>query len=47
MNFVRTVRKEIKNYTKNKNDDVVLSRKCVKEYFHNATENNIVTNKKF
>ena len=25
---------------------VVLRRKCIKEYFHNMTDNNIVTNKK-
>ena len=34
-----------KLYKKQRNKSVALRRKCVKEYFHNMTDNNIVTNK--
>ena len=29
------------------NKHVALRRKCINEYFHNITDNNIVTNKTF
>ena len=34
-------------YKKQRNKCVALRRKCIKEYFHNITGNNIVTNKNF
>ena len=36
-----------KLYKKQRNKCVALRRKCIKEYFHNITGNNIVTNKFF
>ena len=36
-----------KLYKKQRNKCVALRRKCMKEYFHNISNNNIVTNKNF
>ena len=36
-----------KLYKKQRNKCVTLRRKCIKEYFHNITDNNIVTNRHF
>ena len=36
-----------KLYKKQRNKCVSLRRKCIKKYFHNITDNNIVTNKNF
>ena len=39
IDFVKTFLKKTKDYIKNKET------KCIKEYFYNITDNNIVTNK--
>ena len=46
--FCKNPRKENEQfYKKQRNKYVALRRKCMKEYFHNITNNNIVTNKTF
>ena len=54
--MIRNLSKEIytkssfrneKLYKKQRNKCVALRRKCIKEYFHNISNNNIVTNKIF
>ena len=47
INFVKTLLKNEKLYKKQRNKCIALRRKCIKEYFHNISGNNIVTNKKF
>ena len=37
----------MKNYIKNSKQRVALKIKSIKEYFHNKTDNNTVTNKTF
>ena len=46
--FCKTPTKENeKLYKKQRNKCVALRRKCMKEYFHNIADNNIVTNNNF
>ena len=46
--FCKTSTKENeKLYKKKTNKCVALRRKCIKEYFHNINNNNIVTNNNF
>ena len=42
-----TTKENEKLYKKQRNKCVPLRMKCIKEYFHNITDNNIVTNKFF
>ena len=43
----QATRENEKLHEKQKHKCVALSRKCIKEYFYNITDNNIVTNKNF
>ena len=46
--FCKNLTKENEQlYKKQRDKYVALRRKCMKEYFHNITNNNIVTNKNF
>ena len=47
INFVSILLKKMKNYKKQRNKCIALRRKCIKEYVHNISNNNIVTNKIF
>ena len=43
----QATRENEKLHVKQRHKRVALSRKCIKEYFYNITDNNIVTNKIF